>query len=392
MKLFVLLSRFPYPLEKGDKLRAFHQIRELAVLHEIHLVCLTDQPILEEWKTELKKHCASLHVFNLNKALIYLNTAKQFFTEKPYQVGYFYQGSIQRKINQLIAQIQPDHIYCQLIRTAEYVKHIQHIPKTIDYMDALAKGMLRRAEISTGIRRRLFNAEAKRLGAYENRIFDYFNHHTIISEQDRKLIQHPSADKIQVIENGIGTDFLEYTCLPEKKYDLIFVGNLNYPPNVECAEFLVKEIVPALSKLKIYPTILISGANPHNRVLSLASEKIEIRGWVKDIRESYCSGKIFVAPLFIGTGLQNKLLEAMALGLPCITSSLVNNALGAKAGTDLLVAENAPGFAEQISVLLASNADSERISDSGKQFVAAAFSWKKSVEKLNVLFGSSQIR
>ena len=392
MKLFVVLSRFPYPLEKGDKLRAFHQIRELSIHHEIHLICLTDQPIKDEWKTAVKPYCHTLHVFKLNKPLIYLNTAKQFFTERPYQVGYFYQGSIQRKINQLITTLAPDHIYCQLIRTAEYVKHIQHIPKTIDYMDALAKGMLRRAEISTGIRKRLFLSEAKRLGAYENRIFDYFNHHTIISAQDRKLIQHPESNSITVVENGIGEEFLEHVCTAEKTYELIFVGNLNYPPNIACAEFLVNEILPALTKLNGSVRVLISGANPHKRVCNLAGEKVEIRGWVKDIRESYCSGKIFVAPLFIGTGLQNKLLEAMALGLPCITTGLVNNALGAKARTDLLLAENAAEFAEKINLLLSSRSDAERISSAGKHFVKTTFSWKKSVEKLNPLFGSSQIR
>ncbi|MBI3134319.1 MAG: glycosyltransferase [Bacteroidetes bacterium] len=392
MKLFVLVSRFPYPLEKGDKLRAFHQIRELSAQHEVHLACLSDQPVKEEWQNEVRKYCASLHIFNLNKAFIYLNTAKQFFTEKPYQVGYFYQGAIQRRINQLIEKIQPDHIYCQLIRTAEYVKHIQHIPKTIDYMDALAKGMMRRAEISGGIRKRLFKSEAKRLGAYENRIFDYFNHHTIISEQDRKFIQHPSAQKIVVIENGIGDEFLNYQYTAEKKYDLVFVGNLNYAPNIEGAEFLANEIVPALKKLGLEPKILISGANPHARILSLASSQIEVRGWVKDIRESYCSGRIFIAPLFIGTGLQNKLLEAMALGLPCITTGLVNNALGAAENEVLLLAENATEFAKKTALLLASKSESERISAAGKHYVTTTFSWKKSVEKLSLLLGSSQIR
>lgn len=388
MKLFVLLSRFPYPLEKGDKLRAFHQIRELAASFEIHLVCLTDKKIDKAWEAEVKQYCRTLHIFKLNKALIYLNTAKQFFTDKPYQVGYFYQHAIQRKINQLIADIRPDHIYCQLIRTAEYVKNFQHIPKTIDYMDALAKGMLRRSEIARGIRKQLFQSEARRLGAYENRIFDYFNHHTIISAQDRKLIQHPSAQQIAVIENGIGPEFLDYSTQHEKKYDLIFIGNLNYPPNIECAEFIAKQLVPELKKRGLSPSVLISGANPHQRLLKLATDQIAIRGWVPDIRTSYCSGRIFVAPLFIGTGLQNKLLEAMALGLPCITTSLVNNALGAAEGKELLIGENASEFADAVEKLIASPAMASDLATAGKNFVASTYSWKKSTEKLRKLLGS----
>ena len=238
MKLVMIVSRFPYPLEKGDKLRAYHQLKELAETHNVCLISISDKTVADEDYLQVKKYCTELHVFNLKKPLIYWNTAKQFFTDKPYQTGYFYQNHIQRKINKVIHDFKPDHIYCQLIRTAEYVKNIQNIPKTIDYMDALAKGMLRRAAISNGIRKKLFNAEAKRLSEYENRIFDYFNHHTIISEQDRRLIQHPSADTIHVMENGIGEEFLDYKSTAEKKYDLVFVGNLNYPPNIEYAEFI----------------------------------------------------------------------------------------------------------------------------------------------------------
>jgi hypothetical protein len=135
---------------------------------------------------------------------------------------------------------------------------------------------------------------------------------TIISIQDKKLIQHPQQDKIHVIENGIGEEFLDYQKSPEKKYDLVFVGNLNYAPNVECAEFIVNQILPLLASKKEL-CVLICGANPGTRVQKLAQKNVEIQGWVEDIRASYVSGKIFLAPLFIGTGLQNKLLEAMAL-------------------------------------------------------------------------------
>lgn len=388
MKLVMIVSRFPYPLEKGDKLRAYHQLKELAVTHQVCLISISDKPVDEAAYAQVKKYCTELHVFNLKKPLIYWNTAKQFFTDKPYQTGYFYQRHIQRKINQVIQHFKPDHIYCQLIRTAEYVKNIQNIPKTIDYMDALAKGMLRRAAISSGIRKKLFNAEAKRLSEYENRIFDYFNHHTIISEQDRRLIQHPESESIHVIENGIGEEFLDYANTAEKKYDLVFVGNLNYPPNIECAEFIAKEILPALRKRNLKPTVLISGASPHSRVLALASDQIEIRGWTKDIRASYCSGKVFVAPLFIGTGLQNKLLEAMALGLPCITTDLVNNALHAEPDKTILIAQNAEEFAKKINHLLIDEKDAKLIAASGKSFVQERFNWKKSVEKLNKILGS----
>jgi glycosyltransferase involved in cell wall biosynthesis len=305
------------------------------------------------------------------------------FSDKPFQIGYFFQASIQRKIKARLAELNVDHIYCQLIRTAEYVKNIHDIPKTIDYMDALSKGMFRRSEINTGLKKRLFRNEGKRLSEYENRIFDYFNHHTIISEQDQDLINHPSKGSIEIIENGISQDFFEFKTSKKKEYELLFTGNMNYPPNIECSEFIATEIAPLLPN----SSIKISGASPHHRILGLKKNpQIEVTGWVDDIRDSYASAKIFVAPLFIGTGLQNKLLEAMAMGLPVITTPLANNALNAEPNKQILIAENAEQFKQQINRLLEDAELYASISNAGMEYVRSKFSWEKSVAKLEKLW------
>ena len=123
MKLFVLLSRFPYPLEKGDKLRAFHQIKELSKHHEIILCALSDQKMEQASIDKLQEYCKSIHVIRLPKWKIYWNLFWQLlFTDKSLQVVYFYNKSAQKKITKLIQEHQPDHIYCQLI---EELKHLQ---------------------------------------------------------------------------------------------------------------------------------------------------------------------------------------------------------------------------------------------------------------------------
>ena len=383
MKIFVLLSRFPYPLEKGDKLRAYHQLKVLSKKHEIHLHTLTDQSIKPEWVKELESFCTTVTIFKLKKPLIYWNTLKQVFSDKPFQIGYFYQASIQRKLKARIKEIEPDHIYCQLVRTAEYVKNIHNIPKTLDFMDALSKGMFRRSEINNGLKRRLFHIEGKRLNEYENRIFDYFNSQTIISEQDRDLINHSNNQQITVVENGISQNFFDFESPKEKSYDLLFTGNMNYPPNIECSEYISKEILPLLSKTT---TVLLSGASPNQRILNLKSEQLTVSGWVDDIRDSYASAKIFIAPLFIGTGLQNKLLEAMAMGIPCITTSLANNALKAVHNESILVANSAEEFKTAIEQLESDKDLYQKIAENGKKYVRDTYSWEQSVDKLMLLF------
>jgi glycosyltransferase involved in cell wall biosynthesis len=344
---------------------------------------LSDQKVEDSWKEILEKKGIITHVFQLKKPLLYWNTLKQIFTNKPYQTGYFFQRGIQSKILRLLEKEAPDHIYCQLIRTTEYVKNIHHIPKTLDYMDALSKGMYRRAEIASGLKRKLFIIEGKRLAEYENRMFDYFNHHTIISKQDRSFISHPQRDQIVIIENGIGEEFSNYPANNSPQYDLVFTGNMNYPPNVESAVFLAEEVCPLLKTEFPNLTLLLSGADPNQRVKELAiKDKIIVTGWIDDIRSSYAAGKLFVAPLQIGTGLQNKLLEAMAMGRPSITTPLANNALNAVHNETILIASNATEFAEAIRTLLTDQELYDRLAENGKTFVLKTFSWPHAVEKL----------
>ncbi len=380
MKIFVLLSRFPYPLDKGDKLRAYYQIKELSAFHEIHLCCLDDTTVTSEHLKELEYFCKSVTVIKLRKWQIAINLFLGLFSSLPFQVWYFYQGHAHRKIKKQIKKINPDHIYCQLLRTAEYLKHQHAIPKTLDYMDTFSKGMERRIEHG-GWRKPFIKAEFQRLKKYENLIFEYFENKTIISKQDQEFIFHPSRDKIAVIPNGI--DLSKFTPLQiDKQYDLVFVGNMRYAPNIESALFIVNKILPILLKEKPDIKILLSGSSPSKAVLELASKHVTVSGWVDDIRESYAQGRIFFAPLNIGTGLQNKLLEAMAMGIPCITSSLVNNALKASDKKEILIGSSPEEYKYLILNLLSDPVKSNSIAAAGKKYVENTFNWTGSTQKL----------
>jgi hypothetical protein len=150
MKIFVLLSRIPFPIEKGDKLRAYHQIRCLAKDNEIILCALSDAPVHEDAIKVLTEFCKAVHIIRIGKAGMVWNVAKAFFKGKPFQVGYFYRSSAQKEINSLIAKYKPDHIYCQLIRVSDYVKD-SDLPKTLDYQDIFSMGAKRRAEDCSGM-------------------------------------------------------------------------------------------------------------------------------------------------------------------------------------------------------------------------------------------------
>lgn len=384
-KLVVILSRFPYPLEKGDKLRAYYQLKDLSETFEIYLFCTSESEISNLSHVQIATLCKEIHIYKLKKGIIFLNILKTIFTKIPLQVAFFTQNWIKKDIELKIQAIKPKHIYCQLIRPAEYVKNIHSCPKTIDLMDALSKGMERRIQDSNWLLKQIFKEEANRLRRYETKILDYFEHATIISKQDKSYIIHPKNNLIQVVPNGIGDKFLEYSKTPEKKYDLIFTGNMSYAPNVKACIFISQKLYPQLKKQNSNFQIALVGATPSNSVLKCANNNISVTGWVDDIRDKYAESKIFIAPLFSGSGLQNKILEAMAMGIPCITTSLVNNAILAKNEKEILIADTCEKMIEAIQRL---NTDCElynSIATNAKEFVSQKYTWKESNTKLAVL-------
>jgi polysaccharide biosynthesis protein PslH len=388
MRLFFLLPRVPYPTEKGDKLRAFHQIMQLSKQHEIILCALNDGVLHEDAIPVLKKYVKAIHIIPISKGSIALNLLKTLFTKKPLQVGYFYNASSASKIHHLIEEYKPDHLFCQLIRVAEYAKGIS-IPKTLDYQDVFSKGIERRCATSPFYLKPFLHIEYKRLLRYEHDAFDAFDNKIIISEPDRDLIPHPDRDKIVVVANGVDTGFFK-PIEREKEYDLVFTGNMGYPPNIKSAEFLVNEILPEILPQKPDLRLLIAGSNPHLRVLVLKSGQVDVSGWVPDMRECYASARIFIAPMQIGTGLQNKLLEAMAMQIPCITSVLAFKALNASAGEDILVAQTPKEYASHILMLLNDKEKAKMIAQNGFDFVRKNFSWEKETEKINKLIINSK--
>jgi len=389
MRIFVLLSRVPYPLEKGDKLRAFNQIRELAKNNEIILCALNPTSNLDKQKAfrELQPYCHSINFLDLPIQLRIWNMAKALFGKIPIQAGYFYNRKAEKEIHRLINTYKPDHIYCQFIRTTEYVKNLS-IKKTLDYQDVLSYGIKRRLKNTSKIKKPFFNLEYKRLINYEREIFDYFDNKTIISIPDKNLIPHKNKEEIHVIPNGVDHSYFK-PVIKEKTFDVVFTGNMAYPPNVDAAEFLIKDIMPKVWKNMPDIKVLLAGASPVKKVLSLRSKLVEISGWMDDIRDSYSSAKVFIAPMRIGTGLQNKLLEAMSMKIPSITTPLANDALQAKDGAEILIGADATELANQIIELLSNEKLYEIVSQNGYNFVHNNHSWENATEKLNTIINNS---
>lgn len=380
MNVLVVLPRIPYPLEKGDKLRAYYQIKELSKHHKIYLIALYNKAIPHNAFKQLAPFCQEIHFLKQNIFRSALNMLGSFFSGLPLQCGYYYSHKNHTLIDNIVNDIQPDVIYCQLFRMAEYVRHY-HIPKVLDYQDAFSKGMERRAERASFFKKWIMQGEARRIAKYETEIFDDFNKKTIITTADREHINHPMRDEIVIVPNGV--DFENFTRKDKKKdYDLIFSGNMNYAPNVDAAVYLCKEIFPELEKKHSGIKLMIAGTSPAAKVRALATDNITITGWVPSMVDCYAAARIFVAPMRLGTGLQNKLLEAMSMGLPCVTSPLAAQAMLPSKGA-ILQCSSTLQYIETIDKLLTDSEFYNELSNSGNRFVHENYDWSAATEKLS---------
>lgn len=406
MKILVLLPRFPYPLDKGDKLRAYHQIVELSRQHDIYLFALSHEPVEKEDVVALQPFCRDIHVERLNRCACYLGVLRAFIHRQPFQLGYWTTPHAQHAFDAYRRQVQPDVVYCQMVRTIPTLntKHFgvpSALPATLntkqilDFQDALSLNTRRRMERSRGPLRWVLKYEYQALQRIEQHALQLFDATTVISSIDQSAL----SPTVALVPNGVDTDYFNTehfgvpsarpTTLNAKHYSIVFCGNMAYAPNVDAARWLVKEIMPLVWEQCPYGiNVLIAGADPKPAVKALAGPKVTVSGRLDDIRTAYASSQIFVAPMRIGSGMQNKLLEAMAMGLPCVTTTLAAAPLGATAWEHLLVGDTAEQLADMI-VKLTIEELHNTIADAGHRFVMEHHSWHAAAEPLEALLNQS---
>lgn len=383
MKIFYITPRVPYPIDKGDKLRAFYQIKYLSEKNEIFLYALDEgNSKIDPTKLPFATFCKKITVESLSRSNIIKNLLSGIFRNIPFQTSYYYSKRTMKNIITAIDRFKPDLIYCQLIRCAQFVIDIKDIPKVIDYVDVISKGLERRKEKSNLFWKIFLWFEFRRALFYEQKVYNSFNRSIIITEEDKSFLPLKDKSNVSVYANGIDLEYFHPMNF-KKKYDLFFTGNLSYPPNIDASKFLATEILPRLQQKYPDIKILIAGASPSKKVLELQSKNVTVKGWTDDLRDYYKAAKIFVAPLRIGTGLQNKLLQAMAMEIPCVVSELAGRGISNSKTNCFLNAESVEDYFKQIDRLLCDERFAKELANSGYSFVKENFSWGNISEKMN---------
>ena len=386
MNILVIASRVPFPLEKGDKLRLYHQLKHLSSKHTLTLCALQDHALTDAQLEALGPLAQHIHVLRTPLLRKLWRMMWAWTSELPFQVTWFTDRKAKRQLERIVADTQPDLIYCQLVRCAEYVKDLHAYPKVLDYMDAFSAGMHRRSHQERGLlglfRHAVMRAEGTRLARHESRTFDYFDAHTIISENDRLLIPHLHRDTIRIVPNGVDLEaFSGAEGTAPDVPTLLFTGNMSYAPNVDAAQHLVQNILPHIQTRPI--RVVLAGAEPAPSVAALASDEVTVTGWVDDIAAEYTRATLFVAPLRLGTGLQNKVLEAMASALPCVLSPHAFAPLGMPAHGHAEICDQPEEFAAGIDRLLAHPEEAQGMAQMAQGAVSRKFAWTTHGETLD---------
>lgn len=386
MKILVVLPRFPYPLEKGDKLRAYYQIKELSKRNDIYLFCVSHVRVLPEYVEQLRPFCKDICIVKSPKLVNYKNVLRNFLHTKSLQIGYWDSVKARKAYKAFESKVQPDVLYNQMVRTMVYVARSKY-PKVMDFQDALSMNTERRLDHAHFLWHYILHFEFKMLRSTEYNSFKIFDALTIISDADSDAIPHTRNGDIYITPNGVDFDFFKPIECP-KLYDVVFCGNMHYEPNVRAARYLASVVMPLVWKQMPEARLLLAGADPKKQVRELANDRVVVSGFVDDIRQSYASAKILAAPMLTGSGLQNKLLEAMSMRIPCVTTSIANDSLHAQAGKEVLIGDTAESFADHIVSLLKDDQLRSSLAQNGHDFVLQNFSWEKAGLKLEEVLKS----
>ena len=384
MKLLCLTPRLPYPPDRGDRLRAFNIIKRLGGEHELHLLSFIASDEEQRHADALASYCRSVQVVPLSPRRSAAAVALNAWRLLPLQALYYRSAAMQRLVDDTLRRQRFDAAYIHLFRMAPYLAERRDLYRIVDLTDVISSELARSMAYRGAASRLVYKVERPRIARYESEVAGRFEEVWLVSEHDRQLLaaQCPRAN-IRVVPNGVELATFYPTGQPAEPNSLLFTGHMRVFHNIDAATFLAREILPLVRRQIPNCTLTLAGADPGPEVQALAAQPgVTVAGFVPDLNAVLNRAAVFVAPLRFAAGVQNKVLEAMAAGRPVVTTSIVNQGLGAQPGRDLLIADDAATITSQIVGLLHDQALRERISAAGREFVSQRFSWDVVAERM----------
>ncbi len=392
MKLLFLANRVPYPPYRGDKLKIYNLAKRLAAKHELHLITFAQSAEDFTYQDELLKIFKEVHLIHLPKWRSALNCLTALWRPLPVQVLYFQSAAMMRRLNALLQKHTYDAIHVQHLRMAPYLSGRNEVKRILDLPDAFSLYWKRRQKMPGNFLKKAFERiEQKRVLRYEPVMKQYSMALACSQEDVDYLRAKHDVTNLQLLANGVDLDLFragnhDYS----HSHTLLFTGNMDYAPNVDAVIHFVNEILPIIRQSWPKVKFIIAGQRPVTSVLALAGDGIEVTGFIEDLSEVYNDASVVVSPLRFGAGTQNKVLEAMAMGVPVVCTEIGFKGLGIVSGEGAFMEKKAADFAARVVMLLGDVGLREQTGAMGIHVMQQHFSWDSIALQLEQYFYQMQ--
>jgi sugar transferase (PEP-CTERM/EpsH1 system associated) len=394
--LLFLAHRMPYPPEKGDKIRSWHILRHLAERHRVHLGCFYDDPADAKHIDELKKHCASVACLPLHPLLQRIKSLGALRTGEALSTAYFRDVRLMQWIAETFARWRPEQAFVFCSAMAPYLEGYRLGTSVIDMVDVDSEKWHQYADKRRWPMRALYRREGQKLLAVETEAARRFDYTLFATAPEATLFlkraRRPSS-RVLAMRNGVDYDFFSpehagANPFPAGRKSIVFTGAMDYWPNVEAAQWFVAEVMTALRHRFPAFDFWIVGAHPARSLRRLAGADVHVTGRVPDIRPYIAHADAVVAPLQIARGIQNKVLEGMAMGKPVIATPAALEGIDLRVGEEVLSASNPQQFACAIAKLFQGELTS--VGTRARARIVADYGWSSSLRVLDKLLADPE--
>ncbi len=359
--LIFISHRIAWPLNKGEKIRGWNLLQHLAPTYRIHFGCVVDEPADMAHIAKVQTMCASVGAFPIDKSRQKYRALLHARPGRPLMPDFYYSPELQLWVDETMARTKMDVVYIYSVAMAPYALHLDHPCKILDAQDIDSEKWAEYATKAAFPMKLVWAREARTLLAYERRAAAACKWTFFVSqpEADRfKELAPEVADRTVAVECGVDLQrFSPFDSYPSPYTDpaprVVFTGNMDYWPNADAAIWFARDVLPMLRARVPGAAFWVVGANPTPDVQALADlPGVFVTGRVEDVRPYVAHASIIVCPLRIARGIQNKVLEGMAMGRPVIASKPAFEGVRAQAGTELLVADGAEDFVHLVCEVL----------------------------------------
>jgi sugar transferase (PEP-CTERM/EpsH1 system associated) len=388
LNILFVANRFPYPPFRGDKLKIFNLTKRLSEKHDLYLVTFYEKRSELQYFKDIEPFFKEIELVYLPKWRSVLNGVFALFTKTPLQVLYFKSAKMQKMVDFAVKQYKIDVVHTQHLRMSQYTKKLT-IPKILDLPDAFSLYFKRRNETERPLINRLIDKiEIGRLVEAEQ-VVKQFDKTLVCSAEDKAYLEKlHKTDNIDILLNGV--DLSTFNVGAGHNYShnhtVLFTGNMDYAPNVDAVQYFAKEIWLQVASKYPNTKFVIAGQRPLESVKKLASDRIEVTGFVPDLKDLYAQASVVVAPLRFGAGTQNKVLEAMAMGVPVVCTHIGFEGLQIKSGEGVILAKEKDKFILELTNLLEDKEARKQVGEKGLKIAQTRFSWDKVAETLDGYF------